>query len=225
MPWQGVSIVDSRMAFLTEHLTGQASMTELAAAYGVSRPTAYYWVQRVSTGRSGAARRGLAPSAPDAAGDGPCGGRGGAAGPRSPSPLGRGQIAGVVTAAGPGAGVAVSRHDPSAARTGRKSAPAAAAPGRVAPPPHLRVPTAPNVVWTVDFKGEFRTGDGRLCYPFTCATGTVGMCCGAPRCRRCGGAHHAGAGARVCGYGLPERIRSDNGPPFGSPTSLARCRG
>ena len=38
MPWQGVSIVDSRMAFLTEHLAGQASMTELAAAYGVSRP-------------------------------------------------------------------------------------------------------------------------------------------------------------------------------------------
>ena len=33
-----------------------------------------------------------------------------------------------------------------------------AAAGGLAPPPHLRVPTAPNAVWTVDFKGEFRTG-------------------------------------------------------------------
>jgi hypothetical protein len=39
MPWLGVSTVDSRMAFLTEYLTGQVSMAELAAAYGVSRPT------------------------------------------------------------------------------------------------------------------------------------------------------------------------------------------
>jgi putative transposase len=25
----------------------------------------------------------------------------------------------------------------------------------------------PNAVWTADFKGEFRTGDGRVCYPLT----------------------------------------------------------
>ena len=28
-------------------------------------------------------------------------------------------------------------------------------------------PTAPNEVWTTDFKGEFRTGDGYYCYPLT----------------------------------------------------------
>ncbi len=26
---------------------------------------------------------------------------------------------------------------------------------------------APNDLWCVDFKGEFRLGDGRLCYPLT----------------------------------------------------------
>ena len=61
MPWQGVSIVDSRMAFVTEYLTGQVSMTELAAAYGVSRPTGYYWLhayERDGPGRlAGGSRR------------------------------------------------------------------------------------------------------------------------------------------------------------------------
>jgi putative transposase len=28
---------------------------------------------------------------------------------------------------------------------------------------------SPNDVWTGDFKGQFRTGDGRLCYPLTIA--------------------------------------------------------
>ncbi len=30
---------------------------------------------------------------------------------------------------------------------------------------------APNAVWTVDFKGRFRLGDGQLCYPLTLADG------------------------------------------------------
>ena len=30
---------------------------------------------------------------------------------------------------------------------------------------------APNAVWTVDFKGRFRLGDGQLCYPLTTADG------------------------------------------------------
>ena len=45
MPWHGVSPVDLRMRFVTEYLTEQFSMTELAASYGISRKTAYYWVK------------------------------------------------------------------------------------------------------------------------------------------------------------------------------------
>jgi hypothetical protein len=29
----------------------------------------------------------------------------------------------------------------------------------------LTPPDAPNVVWCIDFKGQFPTGDGQLCYP------------------------------------------------------------
>lgn len=31
------------------------------------------------------------------------------------------------------------------------------------------VTAAPNDLWTADFKGEFRTGDGIYCYPLTIA--------------------------------------------------------
>ena len=61
MPWQGVSPVDLRLQFITEYLTDHFSMTELAAAYGISRKTAYYWVrhyERDGPGRlAGVSRR------------------------------------------------------------------------------------------------------------------------------------------------------------------------
>ena len=37
-------------------------------------------------------------------------------------------------------------------------------PGVVPPVTH-----APNDLWTADFEGEFRTGDGEYCYPLTVA--------------------------------------------------------
>jgi putative transposase len=112
MPWQGVSIVDSRMAFLTEYLTGQVSMSELAAAYGVSRPTGYYWLhayEREGPGcLAGASRRPhrtprATPPAIVAA----------VLRARDAHPhWGGGEITGVVTAPGARRDVAVSRHDP-----------------------------------------------------------------------------------------------------------------
>ena len=42
--------------------------------------------------------------------------------------------------------------------------------GEASPSP-LREPEAPNDVWTIDYKGQFRTGDGVLCYPLTVVDG------------------------------------------------------
>src|SRR5690606_8603570 len=73
----------------------------------------------------------------------------------------------------------------------------------------------PNRVWTADFKGEFRLGCGRLCYPLTivdAATRYILDCRALPST--------ASAGARASfervfrRYGLPEVIRTDNGVPF-----------
>ena len=38
--------MDQRLQFVAEYLTGLYSMTELAAAYRVSRRIGYYWVDR-----------------------------------------------------------------------------------------------------------------------------------------------------------------------------------
>ena len=50
-------------------------------------------------------------------------------------------------------------------------------PGSAGPP---QTPlSAPNHVWTADFKGQFKTLDGRYCYPLTVATATAASCWGA----------------------------------------------
>ena len=75
----------------------------------------------------------------------------------------------------------------------------------------------PNAVWSADFKGQFRTGDGRLCYPLTIYDNYSRYI----------------LSCRVLSqptleetkpwfesvfkeYGLPEAIRTDNGAPFAS---------
>jgi putative transposase len=82
--------------------------------------------------------------------------------------------------------------------------------------------TAPNEVWTSDFKGQFRTGDGRLCYPLTVVDGFsrfVLVVEGLPSV--------AGKGAwpvferAFREYGLPQVIRTDNGNPFASSSTVA----
>jgi transposase InsO family protein len=93
----------------------------------------------------------------------------------------------------------------------------------VAPPHHLTVPTRPNQVWTADFKGQFRTGDGGLCYPFTLRDAYSRYVL---RCTALPALDHATTEPQFARafaqYGLPDCIRSDNGPPFAAPTSLAR---
>jgi transposase InsO family protein len=86
------------------------------------------------------------------------------------------------------------------------------------PPVHLTVPAAPNHVWTADYKGEFRTGDGAWCYPFTLRDGCsryVLRCTALPTHTRAVTQAEFVHAFRT--FGLPDRIRSDNGPPFGAP--------
>jgi transposase-like protein len=43
---------------------------------------------------------------------------------------------------------------------------------------------APNDMWTTDFKGQFRTGNGAYCYPLTSPTSTRASCSSATGCSR-----------------------------------------
>ena len=75
--------------------------------------------------------------------------------------------------------------------------------------------THANEVWTTDFKGEFRTRDGVYCYPLTLRDGysRYVLACEALTTKRSETVRHRFERAFRT-YGLPDRIRSDNGGPF-----------
>jgi transposase InsO family protein len=77
--------------------------------------------------------------------------------------------------------------------------------------------TAVNEVWTTDFKGQFRTGDRAYCYPLTLRDGWsrfVLRCDAQTDCTY--ETTRPGFERAFATYGLPRRMRSDNGPPFAS---------
>jgi len=218
MAWREMSPMDQRMQFVTEYASGLFTMTELAEQYGISRKTGYKWVERhEAEGVSGLADRSRRPHHSPQATD-----------PalitalvelrkRHPS-WGAQKLLAVLRRRQPdvewparttvcdqlkAAGLVASR---------RRRRPRVAAPSQRGPITHA------NEVWTTDFKGEFRTGDGVYCFPLTLRDGfsRFVLRCDALRC-------HTLAVTRPCfarafaEYGLPERLRSDNGPPFGGP--------
>jgi putative transposase len=75
----------------------------------------------------------------------------------------------------------------------------------------------PNDVWSADFKGQFRMGNGKLCYPLTITDNYSRylLCCTVLN-------HPSFKETRPCfervfkEYGLPVAIRTDNGAPFAS---------
>jgi transposase InsO family protein len=85
----------------------------------------------------------------------------------------------------------------------------------------LSTAVGPNDLWCADFKGEFKLGDGRYCYPLTITdqASRFLLCCEAFETTRERGVFDAFA--RVFSErGLPLAIRSDNGLPFASPNGL-----
>jgi transposase InsO family protein len=81
----------------------------------------------------------------------------------------------------------------------------------------------PNQIWSADFKGKFRTGDMRYCYPLTImdtysryVLAIVGMR------RPTFEGTKAVFEAVFEEYGLPRQIHTDNGEPFASSVSLSR---
>ncbi len=79
----------------------------------------------------------------------------------------------------------------------------------------------PNDLWCADYKGEFKLGDGRYCYPLTVtdqASRFLLMCEAQDSVRE---NQTVSAFERLFHErGLPHAIRSDNGVPFASPNGL-----
>jgi transposase InsO family protein len=81
---------------------------------------------------------------------------------------------------------------------------------------------APNDGWSADFKGHFKTGDGLYCYPLTVTDGFSRYLLGCQGLTSTSVAESKPVFTRLFReYGLPRRIRTDNGVPFATNT-LAR---
>jgi transposase InsO family protein len=80
---------------------------------------------------------------------------------------------------------------------------------------------APNDLWCVDFKGEFKLGNGSYCYPLTTTdhASRYLLLCEALESVREAPAITAFEQLFI-ERGLPRAIRSDNGVPFASPNGL-----
>lgn len=215
MPWQEESTMELRRQFIQDVRSGTTPMTELCRAYQISRKTGYKWLARYESG-------GLSALADHSRRPAHC--------PTATPP----ELVQALLAArarhprwGPRKLLRLLRQQlPTAPWPARstlalhlKRAGLVPPPRRVRRPGHPGRPQAPmdapNAIWTVDFKGQFRLGDGSRCYPLTIADGYSRMLlsCRALTSTQVQESRPVFVRAFQA-YGLPVRIRSDNGVPF-----------
>lgn len=78
--------------------------------------------------------------------------------------------------------------------------------------------SAPNDLWTVDYKGDFRLGNGRRCYPLTIQDHNSRFVLKVRACESTESQTARGVFRSVFQeFGVPDRILSDNGAPFAAP--------
>jgi transposase InsO family protein len=85
----------------------------------------------------------------------------------------------------------------------------------------LSLAVGPNDLWCADFKGEFKLGNGRYCYPLTVTDQATRYLLACEALESTKELPVIEAFARLFHQrGLPAAIRSDNGLPFASPNGL-----
>ena len=85
----------------------------------------------------------------------------------------------------------------------------------------LGVAKAPNELWCTDYKGEFMMGNKKYCYPLTVTDFTTRFLIGCEGLESTQEQYAFTVFERLFReYGLPWRIRSDNGVPFASAHAL-----
>jgi putative transposase len=216
MAWENFKVEKQRLQLIKAYIAGDASMTELCIKYGISRKTAYKWYDRfIEEGEEGLKDQSKAP--------------------HNPTVLyseeliqriidykldhkdwGPKKISNRLQKDYP------DENWPSPTRmyemfkdyhlvTKRRIR------SRVPATSPLGALTECNDTWAMDFKGWFMTGDGHKCEPLTITDSVSRYLIRCAHLKR-----HTidyvwpvfdGAFRE---YGLPNRMRSDNGPPFGS---------
>ena len=222
MPWRERLPMDERVQFMGDYHRQLFSVTDLCNRYGVSRKTGYKWIARYAVeGAAGLAVRSSRPTHSPHSTAAPIVTAIVALRKRYPTWGGK-KIVAVLGEREPAWTLpAVSTANDILKRAGLVPAARRRRPvrhgGYVATPV-----TEPNRVWTADFKGQFRTADAALCYPLTVCDAWsryLVRCFGLPAPTT---ADTMAVFRRAFAeYGLPQRIRTDNGEPFAA-ASLGR---
>jgi transposase InsO family protein len=214
--------MDQKTQFIADYLRRSLSISELCTNYGISRKTGYKWIDRyLHDGPQGLEDRSTKPyTAPN----------------RTPDHIvqalialrshhptwGGGKLLAVIERRHRGwelparstACEILKRHGLVAKKRSRR---------RIGHPgaPISRI-LAANDCWCADFKGQFKTADGRYCYPLTVTDGHSRFLLGCQALNSTKVEEAKPVFTRVFReYGLPARIRTDNGVPFATNT-LAR---
>jgi putative transposase len=222
MPWKEELPMDQKTQFVSEYLRDSLSFTELCQRYHISRKTGYKWIARYEAlGPAGLVDRSRRPhSLPsqtpetvrlaiiEARRRHPSWGAKKLLkllqrkGPQSSWPS-RWTVCEILKREG------LVRQKTQRRKTGHPGKPTS-------------IVTAANELWCVDFKGQFKTRDGRYCYPLTVTDSYSRYLIG---CHGLLSTETLGAKevfkSLFKKYGLPSAIRSDNGTPFAS-TALGR---
>ena len=218
MAWKETCVMSERIKMIDAWKGGDYALSELAAEYGISRKTAYKWIERYEVGGWSALEdRSRAPlHHPNAVNQEveqallelkakrPLWG----------APKLRRKLEAILKAGALPAESTISailrRHGLSRiARQRRRAVPSAQ--------PFAACQEA-NAVWCADFKGWFRTGDGSKCTPLTISDAHSRYLL------RCQGLSGSTGWTTVQPlfiatfreYGMPQAIRTDNGTPFAS---------
>jgi transposase InsO family protein len=217
MPWKETSAMDQRVRLIADWLSGDYTKTELCRIYGISRPTADKWIKRYDQrGLQGLEELSRAPqSHPNQTAEElramiiKAKLRHQKWGPKKVLDCLRREQPQLHWPADSTAGEILKRAGLVQPRTRRH---------RVAP---YSAPfsdcAGPNQRWSADFKGDFRLGNGRRCYPLTISDNFSRYLL---LCRALERTSHEEVQPWFewvfREYGLPEAIRTDNGAPFAS---------
>jgi transposase InsO family protein len=225
MPWKERKAVDERKRFIEEWKKGEEDFVELCRRFGIARQTGYKWSKRYEEhGEQGLEAQSRAPQ-------------------YCPHALSQAVVEAIVSLrrehprwgprtlrarlqvlhpdqpwpAASSIGALLNREGLTHRRRRRRRTPLSTQP--------LQHAQAPNQVWCADYKGWFYCGDGQRCDPPTITDAYSRYLL---RCRavpKTDGVEAQGVFEAVFReYGLPEAIRTDNGPPFASPAPAGLSR-
>lgn len=217
MPWKETDMMHQKLLLIADYDKQLYTMTELCERYGVSRKTGYKWVKRYQeSGISGLNNQSRAPKScphktPDSISDAILELK------KKHPKWGAKKLLAILKKKEPETSwPAISTAQDLLRKNGLTHI---RPKRRKTNHPFQKLPEviAPNDVWATDFKGEFPTKDGKLCYPLTITDSYSRYIIG---CQGLSGTGQKGAFGVFeqifREYGLPKILLSDNGVPFAS---------